>query len=108
AGKALTNPLDAGSARWRERGDFVFRNYCAVCHGAGGTGDGPVTTRGVPPPPSLLADKARQLKDGQLFHVLTYGQGNMASYAGQLSRTDRWSAILHVRALQRQAGKGQP
>jgi hypothetical protein len=46
--------------------------------------------------------------DGQLFHVLTYGLGNMASYAGLLSRADRWSAVLHVRTLQRQAGKGQP
>jgi mono/diheme cytochrome c family protein len=108
AGKELLNPLDAESASWRERGAYVFTNYCAICHGGGGQGDGPMATRGVPPPPSLLADKARELKDGQLFHILTYGQGNMASYAGQLSRADRWSAVLHVRALQRQAGKGQP
>jgi mono/diheme cytochrome c family protein len=107
AGKELHNRLDPRSARWRERGAFVFTNYCAVCHGAGGLGDGPVTTRGVPPPPSLLADKARQMKPGQIFHVLTYGQGNMASYAGQLLEEDRWATVLHVRALQKQAGKGE-
>jgi mono/diheme cytochrome c family protein len=108
AGKELHNPLNAASARWRERGAFIFTNYCAVCHGPGGKGDGPVTLRGVPPPPSLLAEHAQQMKEGQLFHVLTYGQNNMASYASQLSRVDRWSVILHVRALQQQAGKGQP
>ncbi|MCC6421572.1 MAG: DUF3341 domain-containing protein [Gemmataceae bacterium] len=107
AGRELINPLDGKSAQIRERGALVYANYCLLCHGPAGKGDGPVAVRGVPPPPSLLADHALQMKDGQLFHVLTYGQGNMASYASQLSREDRWSAILHIRALQ-QAGKGQP
>jgi mono/diheme cytochrome c family protein len=40
------------------------------------------------------------MKDGQMFHVLTYGQGNMPSFSAQLSQTDRWSVILYVRALQ--------
>jgi mono/diheme cytochrome c family protein len=40
------------------------------------------------------------MKDGQLFHVLTYGQNNMPSYASQLSRDDRWNAILYVRTMQ--------
>jgi mono/diheme cytochrome c family protein len=35
-----------------------------------------------------------------MFHVLTYGQGNMPSFATQLSRDDRWSVILHLRMLQ--------
>ena len=35
-----------------------------------------------------------------MFHVLSYGQGNMAPYASQVDRDDRWKAILHVRALQ--------
>jgi mono/diheme cytochrome c family protein len=41
------------------------------------------------------------MKDGQMFHVLTYGQGNMPSFAAQLSREDRWNVILHVRMLQK-------
>ena len=41
-----------------------------------------------------------KMKDGQLFHVLTYGQNNMPSYASQLSREDRWNAILYVRTMQ--------
>jgi len=40
------------------------------------------------------------MKDGQMFHVLTYGQGNMPSLAAQLSVDDRWSVILHMRMLQ--------
>lgn len=99
AGTELTSPSPGGPAALR-RGEFVFQNYCATCHGAGGLGNGPVAQRGFPPPPSLLADKARKMKDGQLFHVLTYGQNNMPSYASQISREDRWNAIGYVRSLQ--------
>jgi mono/diheme cytochrome c family protein len=100
AGEELTSPLDSGNVRARERGASVFSNFCAVCHGAGGAGNGPVAQRGYPPPPSLLADHALKMKDGQLFHVLTYGQNNMPSYASQLSREDCWNAILYVRTMQ--------
>ena len=48
------------------------------------------------------------MKDGQLFHILTYGQNNMPSYASQLSRDDRWNAILYVRTLQRAAAPPSP
>jgi mono/diheme cytochrome c family protein len=57
----------------------------------------------VPPPPSLVAGRALTLKDGQIFHILTYGQNNMASYASQIDREDRWRAILYVRSLQMRA-----
>ncbi len=100
AAEELSSPLDAGNVRARERGTFVFASFCAVCHGAGGAGNGPVALRGYPPPPSLLAEHAQKMKDGQLFHILTYGQNNMPSYASQLSRGDRWNVILYVRTLQ--------
>jgi mono/diheme cytochrome c family protein len=109
AGEEFHSPLKADDIRAQQRGATVFANYCQVCHGPGGKGDGPAAQRGLPPPPSLLVEKALRLKDGQLFHILTYGQGNMASYAGQLSREDRWHVILHVRALQQQAaGEKRP
>src|SRR6516162_4180889 len=93
--------------RARERGAFVFTNYCQMCHGPEGKGDGPMVQqlvqRSVPPPASLLAPQTVQRKDGELFHVLTYGQRNMSSQAAQLSRADRWKVILHVRSLQQKA-----
>lgn len=83
-----------------ERGAFVFNTFCAICHGAAGHGDGPATKKGVPPPPSFLADKALNMRDGQMYHVITLGQGNMASYASQVERADRWKAIRYIRKLQ--------
>jgi mono/diheme cytochrome c family protein len=102
AGEELKNPLPPGSAEVRERGKFIFTTYCQVCHGPTGLGDGPVTRRGVPPPLSMLTGKAVQMKDGEMFHLLTYGQGNMASHAVQLSPLDRWCVIDFVREMQKQ------
>ena len=61
--------------------------------------------RGFPPPPSLLADQAVRLADGQIFHIVTYGQKNMPSYAAQVPLDDRWRVIAYVRSLQ---GGSQP
>lgn len=103
AGEELHSPVDLNSQQARERGAMVFTNYCAVCHGPSGTGNGTITQRGFPPPPSLLLEHALKMKEGQMFHVLAFGQNNMPSYASQLSRMDRWYAIAYVRALQAQA-----
>ena len=43
------------------------------------------------------------MKDGQLFHILSYGQGSMAPMAGQLSRADRWHVVNYVRSMQESA-----
>ncbi len=103
AGLELTAPPAA--ARGLERGATVYRTFCVPCHGAGGAGDGAVVARGFPAPPSLLAQKARDLRDGQVFHVMTYGQNNMPSYAGQIDEMDRWRVTAYVRQLQ---GSAQP
>ncbi len=90
-----------------QRGEQVYQVFCLACHGPQGAGDGPVAKRGFPPPPSLTVGKSLQMKDGQLFHILTYGQGNMPPMAGQLTRNRRWDVINFVRRLQQQAKQAQ-
>ena len=92
---------EAGAEAQAERGRVVFQIICRTCHGAGGTGDGAVTKRGVPPPPSLLADGAKAMSDGRMFRIITAGQGNMAAHAGQVTRADRWKVVAHIRRLQK-------
>lgn len=86
-----------------QRGSQVYNVYCIACHGASGAGDGPVAKRGFPPPPPLPTGKSVQMRDGQLFHILTYGQGSMSSMASQLSRDRCWDVINYVRSLQQSA-----
>jgi len=100
AGRELIAPVNRNAL---QRGAVVYANYCETCHGPEGKGDGRVAQRGFPAPPSLLAPRALQMADGQMFHVLTWGQNNMPSYAAQIDRSDRWAAIAYVRSLQRSA-----
>ncbi len=83
------------------RGERVYAIYCTLCHGPEGGGDGSVAKRGFPAPPSLLTEKARSMRDGRMFHLITHGGENMPSYAAQVDREDRWKAVLYVRELQR-------
>ena len=100
AGEELHNPYSLEGKEALERGGVVYANFCLPCHGPAGRGNGPVIFRGFPAPPSLLSNRAMSLKDGQIFHIITYGQRNMASHATQISPEDRWKAILHIRTLQ--------
>ena len=40
--------------------------------------------------------------DGQIFDVITNGQGLMAGYRWPIPPADRWAIIAHVRELQRE------
>ncbi len=99
AGEELINPLPDTISN--ERGEKIFLTFCQPCHGLSGLGDGNIVKRGFPPPPSLLAEKAIKMKDGQLFHIITNGQNNMPSLASQVERIDRWRVINYVRSLQK-------
>lgn len=103
AGRELESPVPASDAS-RSRGKQLYDTFCAVCHGRGGLGDGPVIPQ-FPMPPSLLTDRARRMPDGQMFHVISLGQGLMSSYAAQVRQQDRWKILHHVRALQAAGGK---
>ncbi len=98
AGRELRNPLTASKENL-ERGDKVFHTICFTCHGLAGEGDGPVVPR-FPAPPSLTGAHARGLPDGQIFHIITRGQGLMPSHAAQVRPDDRWKVALYIRQMQ--------
>jgi len=101
AGEDLHSPLEMqDSTVDLERGAFVYGNICKPCHGPGGAGDGVIPQHGYPPPPSFLAANAMNIKDGQIFHIITYGQRNMPALSGQVVRNDRWKVIKYIRSLQ--------
>lgn len=98
AAAELKNPL--GLLKARERGAVVYQNFCTPCHGGSLRGDGAVALHGYPAPPNLLGEKSMKLAEGQMFHILTFGQKKMPSYASQLTANDRWSAVAYVKAMQ--------
>jgi mono/diheme cytochrome c family protein len=90
----LTKPDSLEAAR-------LFNINCAVCHGAKAEANGPVAAKigGVK---SIVA-ASPGYSDGRIFYVMTYGQGNMGSYASQLDRKQRWMIVQYIRSLQPKA-----
>jgi mono/diheme cytochrome c family protein len=104
AGRELANPVAPGPETTR-RGEKVFQTFCSPCHGRGALGDGPVVPP-FPTPPSLLAERARRMPDGRLYHVITRGQGLMPAHGAQVRPDDRWKVVHYLRALQGPAKEG--
>lgn len=83
-----------------QRGRNRYDIYCAPCHGPTGDGNGYVTLRGFPRPPTYHSDRLRAVPDAYLFDVITRGYGVMYPYADRLAPQDRWAVVGYLRALQ--------
>lgn len=90
-----------------------FNIYCITCHGAAGTGKGPVGMLWSYPLPDFHAAQyqpgGEKGADGYIFHVIRNGVANapgqlpalkMPSYAQQVSEREAWAIVAYFRALQ--------
>ena len=95
----LKSPLDS-IERNSGKGKELFEIYCISCHGASGNGKGKLVERekflGVP------SYKDREITEGSIFHVETYGLNAMGSHANQLSAHERWLVADYVLKLKSQ------
>lgn len=101
----LENPVPV-TAETLKYGKLMYDTTCIVCHGPAGKGNGYVVTTDstkpkYPMPPDINSSKLRNWKDGQIYHVISHGQGRMWSYKSQLKPMERWAVVNYVRALQR-------
>ncbi len=92
----LKSPLDSLS-RDMDKAKVLFDVYCAICHGTAGDGKGKLVKQekilGVP------NYKDREITEGSIFHVETYGLNSMGSHANQLSKQERWLVAAYVLKL---------
>lgn len=82
------------------RGELIWGQYCIVCHGPTGRGDGTVVPKFVPPP-DLMQESSLQRSDGYLYAVLRQGRGIMPRYGDKIRGADRWTVVNYLRQLQR-------
>ena len=100
----LENPL-AGTAEDLERGRILYHQFCLMCHGESGVGDGPVVgPNRLPPLPTLnlLSERAVGLSDGYIYGMIANGRGVMPTYR-RVPHEDRWYLVEFVRDLQANA-----
>lgn len=94
----LSNPLEV-TKQSIARGKEVFENYCLVCHGETGEGDGPIIPK-FPNPPSFYTKRLRQYSDGRIYHIIMVGSGDMPSHGEQIDELDRWRLIHYIKDMQ--------
>ena len=92
----LKSPLDSLSIN-QDKAKELYTIYCGICHGDKGDGKGNLVVKekflGVP------SYKDREITDGSIFHVVTYGLNSMGSHANQLSQEERWVVADYVLKL---------
>ncbi|KUF41941.1 cytochrome c [Myroides marinus] len=92
----LKSPLSA-EEKDLEKGKALYTIYCSVCHGDAGDGKGTLVKKekflGVP------NYKERELTEGGIYHVITYGLNAMGSHANQLTQHERWLVTDYVLKL---------
>ena len=101
AAAARKNPIAATPASV-QRGGELYVIYCTPCHGSGGKGDGPVSTKFVPPADLSNADLQKGRTDGYWQSYLSAGGAVMPSYAEALSPEERWHVVNFLRTLAKQ------
>jgi putative copper resistance protein D len=79
----------------------LYGQYCAICHGPEGYGNGPAAAGLRPRPADFTAKHTADHTAGDLFWWLTHGkQGTaMPGYRDRLSEEERWDLINMVRTL---------
>lgn len=82
------------------RGDSLFHVVCWTCHGKTMMGDGPVSSKFIPPP-DLLAEGTRGRTDGYIYMYMRHGGAVMPSYGNALSSHDAWSLVHYIRHQQK-------
>lgn len=103
-GDTLFNPVQETEAVLT-RGAEVFQTYCAVCHGVGGQGDGPIVGVGkLPFATNLMLPTTVERSDGYLYGIIRVGRGLMPSYR-RIPPSDRWAVVHYLRYMQ---GGGDP
>ena len=101
---SVKNPLTSLTRKDSLEASRLFNINCAICHGAEGTANGPLSTSGkIGAVANLTLDLYISMADGTMYHSIFYGKNNMGSYASQLSRKQRWQMVQYIRTLQPKA-----
>lgn len=100
---SVKNPIPADSIDMAEA-ERLYNVNCAICHGAKLDGNGPIYNGGNGPypaaPRNFLLPELKAMGDGTYFHAMTYGRGQMGSYASQMNTVERWMVVAYIRSKQ--------
>jgi mono/diheme cytochrome c family protein len=98
--RRLPNPVPADAASLA-RGQEIYQESCASCHGISGRGDGPAGVMLRPRPADFRVHMAAGHTDQELFEWVTNGvQGAaMPPFKDGLTEEGRWHVINYIRTF---------
>jgi putative copper export protein/methionine-rich copper-binding protein CopC/mono/diheme cytochrome c family protein len=96
-GTATGNPIDS-SPQSIARGQVLYQQYCAQCHGINGDGNGEAAA-GLPIKPADFRVHIPYHTDDYFFRTIQNGLGTiMPSWKGTISEEDTWNLINFLHA----------
>ncbi len=98
AGQTLKS-ADKLNMKYVFEGKKLYKEFCYVCHGISGKGNGYLAKSGKLPvqPQDLTQERLKNASKGELFHVITMGSGLMGAQGAQISERDRWKIVEFIK-----------
>ena len=95
---AIKSPLQ-DQAKAAAQGKALSKQFCAICHGNTGKGDGVAGAALNPRPANFTLPEVQKQTDGAIFWKLTNGKPPMAPYKDLLTEKQRWQLVSYIREL---------
>lgn len=94
---AVSLGAEKGEAK---RGKEPYQQFCAVCHGKTGLGNGPMAKATTPPAPKLTVREVRDMSEDRLLDAIANGVGAaMPAWRGLLNDQQLLDVMAYVRSL---------
>lgn len=108
-----SSPAASAGRHDAERGRAIYRTACAVCHGAEGRNDGPMSREFmVTPVRHDDGDYMNRVSNDHLFEIVEQGgpavgkSPQMPGWGGFYDDDEIWSLVVYMRSLARPAYEG--
>lgn len=82
----------------RKEGERLYTINCKSCHGDPGKNNSIAL---VPPPGDPATDKIQNNSDGEIFHKVAVGRGQMPSFRSVLTTDEIWKVVSYLRSYNR-------
>ena len=98
---AVENPIPTSDSSIAA-GAATYTQFCVICHGNEGKGDGPGAAALNPKPADFSAEHVQMLSDGGLFWFITNGSAGtaMPPWKDVLSEQQRWELVNFLRTFE--------
>lgn len=82
-----------------KNGKKLYTQFCVVCHGPKGKGDGVAGVALNPKPANFNTNLFKIQSDGAIFWKLSEGRPPMAPYKDVFTKEQRWQLVNYIRSL---------